>query len=296
MIFVLAGTAVLIGIFNLKEVTRLDRQFSTQNVSDQNTSAIITPGIPNTGTVRPGESGRPQTQDDLVTAAVERVSPAVVSVVISKKSPQKEVEYVNPFGNDPLLKNFNFKIPVYREQGIINQKLGTGSGFIISHAGHILTNKHVVDDLKATFTVELIDGTEKEAEVVYRDPNNDIAILKIPGTYNQIASLGDSASVKLGQTVVAIGNALGEYGNSVSVGIISGLNRTVQAYDMSGTTSEELKGVFQTDASINLGNSGGPLIDLNGNVIGVNVATIYGSNNISFSIPVNSIKDIVEKY
>jgi len=235
---------------------------------------------------------RAASEEDLLTAAVAKAAPAVVSIVISKDVPQLEVTYENPFGDDPFFKDFNIRIPVYRQKGTVKKKIGAGSGFLVSANGYIVTNRHVVSDTSASYTVLLSNGAQMTATVVWRDSNHDVAIIKIEGSGYPTIALGDSDSLKLGQRVVAIGNALGEYSNSVSVGSISGLNRTITASDELGNV-EKLTGVIQTDAAINPGNSGGPLIDLNGNVVGVNVATIQGSNNISFAIPINSIKSVI---
>lgn len=235
-----------------------------------------------------------KSQDELLTAAVAKAAPGVVSIVISKDVPLLEVSYRNPFGDDPYFKNFKFQVPVYRQKGVERKKVGAGTGFLIARNGYILTNKHVVDDDSAQYMVLLSDGSQKEASLVYKDANSDIAILKISGAGYSPISLGDSSSLKLGQTVVAIGNALGSYNNSVSVGIVSGLNRDIETRGGSGSP-EQLKGIIQTDAAINLGNSGGPLLNLNGEAVGINVATVIGSNNISFSIPVNVVKDMIKK-
>ena len=234
-----------------------------------------------------------KSQDELLTEAVAKIAPAVVSIVISKDVPKLEVTYANPFGDDPFFKDFGFRVPVYKQKGTVNQKVGAGTGFIISQDGFVLTNRHVVADTGATYTALLSDGTQKSGRVVFRDHVHDIAIVKIEGTNFKTAPLGDSSTLKLGQTVVAIGNALGEYNNSVSVGIISGLNRTIEA-GTGGGASETLSGVIQTDAAINPGNSGGPLVTTEGEVIGVNVATVVGSSNISFSIPINTAKYLVQ--
>lgn len=236
-----------------------------------------------------------KSQDELLTDAVARVTPAVVSIVVSKDVPNLEVSYENPFGNDPFFKDFNVRVPVYRQKGTVTQKVGAGTGFIISPLGYVLTNRHVVSDPSATYTALLSDGTQKNGRVIFRDTEHDIALLKIEGSRFTSVSLGNSNRIKLGQTVVAIGNALGEYNNSVSVGIISGLDRDITASSKSGG-SETLEGVIQTDAAINPGNSGGPLITTSGEVIGVNVATVVGSSNISFSIPVNIVKGLVQPY
>ncbi len=233
-----------------------------------------------------------KSQDETLTESVANISPAVVSIVITKDVPKLEIVYVNPFGDDPFFQDYNIKVPRYRQKGTEEKKVGAGTGFLINSNGYIITNKHVVDDETAKYTVLLSDGTQKEATIVYKDNEIDMAIVKIEGKDFKHAQIGDSNSIKLGQSVFAVGNALGEYNNSVSVGIISGLNRDIQASSSSG--SEKLKGVIQTDAAINPGNSGGPLATLDGKVIGVNVATVIGSNSISFSIPINTIKSIVD--
>ncbi|MFH1112172.1 MAG: trypsin-like peptidase domain-containing protein [Patescibacteria group bacterium] len=233
-----------------------------------------------------------KSQDELLTAAVAKVTPAVVSIVISKDVPKLEVVYENPFGNDPFFKDFNFRVPVYRQKGTQHEKVGAGTGFLINQTGYIITNKHVVYDTAADYTVLLSDGSQKPAQVVYKDSVHDLAVIKIEGSNYTTVELGNSESLKLGQTVFAVGNALGEYNNSVSVGIISGLDRTIQASGASGV--EQLSGVIQTDAAINPGNSGGPLLDLDGKAVGVNVATVVGSNNISFSIPISTVKEIIK--
>jgi len=233
-----------------------------------------------------------KTQDQLLTAAVARTAPAVVSVVISKDVPQLEITYENPFGSDPSAPDPGIRIPVYHQKGIEHQDIGAGTGFLITTNGYILTNRHVVEDPSADYTVLLSTGAEQPAKVVYTDATHDIAILKIAGGPYKKVTLGDSSKLSLGQTVIAIGNALGEYQNSVSTGIISGTNRTITASD--GDNTETLNGVLQTDAAINPGNSGGPLVTLSGEVVGVNVATVVGSNNISFSVPIDQAKDILK--
>lgn len=236
---------------------------------------------------------REKSQDELLTDAVAKITPSVVSIVVSKDVPKLVVEYVNPFGDDPFFKDFDFRVPVYRQRGTERQKVGAGTGFIVNRNGYILTNRHVVADPQATYTALLSDGRQLPGRVIFRDPQHDLALLKIDGTFTA-APLGNSQSLKLGQTVIAIGNALGEYNNSVSVGIVSGLDRTIEAHD--GRQVVRLAGVLQTDAAINPGNSGGPLMTLSGEVIGVNVATVIGSSNISFSIPVNTAKALVNNY
>ncbi|MEI6480063.1 MAG: trypsin-like peptidase domain-containing protein [bacterium] len=236
-----------------------------------------------------------QTQEQLTTSAVSKITPAVVSVTILKSIPNIDVYYTNPFENDPSLKDFGFKIPVVKKKGDKKEKIGAGTGIIIDRHGYVLTNNHVVSDTDAEYTVTLLNGDTKVAKIFYQDKVRDIAILKIDGSYQNTASLGDSSNLKIGQTVIAVGNALGEYNNTVSLGIVSGLNRDIEAGDENTTATEKLKGVIQTDVSVNPGNSGGPLTDLNGDVIGINVATAIDSNNINFSIPINNVKNILNR-
>lgn len=237
------------------------------------------------------EIAQQKSQDQILTDAVAKITPDVVSIVITKDVPKLEVVYVNPFGDDPFFNDVNVRVPRYIQKGTEEKKVGAGTGFLISTNGYIATNRHVVDDPEAKYTVLLSDGTQKAATITFIDDKIDFAIIKVEGDNYQHVALGDSGTIKLGQAVFAVGNALGEYNNSVSTGIVSGLNRDIQASDSSG--SENLTGVIQTDAAINPGNSGGPLVTLDGEVIGINVATVVGSSNISFSIPVNMIKEII---
>jgi serine protease Do len=232
-------------------------------------------------------------QESVLTTTVAKTAPAVVSIVISKDVPLLEVEYIDPFGRNSS-RDSGIKVPVFRRVGTQQQQVGAGTGFFIRADGYILTNKHVVDEAKAEYTVLLSTGEKKNAKVTYRDDNRDIAILKVEGEKYPVIPLGNSSDLKLGQTIAAIGNALGEYGNSVSVGIVSGLNRTIEAQDSRGNV-ETLSGVIQTDAAINRGNSGGPLLDLSGKAVGINVAMQQGANNIAFAIPTDNIKPIIDR-
>ncbi len=156
----------------------------------------------------------------------------------------------------------------------------------------IVTNRHVIEDKTAEYTVFTNDGKKHTATVVARDSVLDIALIKIDGSGYSYLSLGDSDSLNLGQSVIAIGNALGQFKNSVSVGVVSGLSRSITAGDNNGQ-SESLSNVIQTDAAINPGNSGGPLLDISGKVVGVNVAIVQGSENIGFALPINSVKSVI---
>lgn len=171
-----------------------------------------------------------------------------------------------------------------------------GTGVIIDASGLILTNKHVVPEGTSAVAVVTSEGTKYEdAEIIGRDPLNDLAIIKVKNPKNfKAASIGDSDKVRTGQKVIAIGNALGQFQNTVTSGIISGMGRPVEASDESGSRNEQLTNLFQTDAAINSGNSGGPLLNFNGEVIGINTAVAADAENIGFSIPVNEAKGIIE--
>lgn len=225
-------------------------------------------------------------RDLLIEDIVRRVSPSVVSVVAAKDIPVIEQYFINPFPNDDFFGDI--RIPQYRQRGTERRQVSSGSGFFVSADGYILTNRHVVEDAEAEYSIIMNDGRKLKAKVLARDTLNDAAALKVEGTYMPI-DLGDSESLQIGQTVIAIGNALGEFQNTVSVGVISGLRRTVTAFgSLSGP--EELSQLIQTDAAINLGNSGGPLLNLRGEVIGLNTARAQNAENIGFAIPINQIK------
>lgn len=217
--------------------------------------------------------------------------PSVVSIVVKKEIPVIGVRYVDPFANDPELRGTT-RVRQYYQKGTQIKQIASGTGFVVTKDGYVVTNRHVVADTKATFTAILQDETELEAFVLHRDEEQDIAVMKVVGNFDPI-QFGNSKTAQLGETVFAIGNALGEFSNSVSVGVLSGKNRTIAAKDNSNTTIQ-FEDVLQTDAAINKGNSGGPLLDAKGNAIGVNVATVIGSDNISFAIPANTVKEIVE--
>jgi serine protease Do len=235
---------------------------------------------------------QPQTtQEAKVISAVSKAKSSVVSIIISKDVPVYQEYLSNPFGgvfgsNSPF---GSFLVPQYQQNGTQQQEIGGGTGFIISSDGYILTNKHVVADTTASYTVILNNGTKYTAQVLARDPSQDLAVLKINATGLTPLTLGSSTELQLGQSVIAIGNALGEFSNTVSTGVVSGLNRTITASSDTGST-ENLTGVIQTDAAINPGNSGGPLLDLNGNVIGINVAIANNAQGIGFAIPINQAK------
>src|SRR3989338_9731642 len=239
-------------------------------------------------------------RDLLIADIVRRVSPAVVSVVATKDIPVIEQYFINPFPEDDLFGQFfqEFRIPQYRQKGLEQRQISSGSGFFVSSDGFLLTNRHVVEDPSAEYSIIMNDQKKLKVKVVARDSVNDMAVLKASGApptggFTPI-SLGDSDAVSIGQTAIAIGNALGEFQNTVSVGVISGLRRTLVA---SGAASgpEELSEVLQTDAAINPGNSGGPILNLKGEVIGLNTAIAQGAENIGFAIPINQLKRALEE-
>lgn len=231
-------------------------------------------------------------QDLSVEQVVNKTNNAVVSIIISKTvSPQI---YIDPF--DPFRQFFGGQIPTPEQNTTVPQKkvVGGGSGFFITQDGYIVTNRHVVSDPDAEYTVAMKDGKKYPAKIIAKDQVLDVAIIKVSGKNFPYLTLGNSDSLKLGQSVVAIGNALAEFDNSISVGVVSGLSRSVVAGDSFSGQSEQLDKVIQTDAAINPGNSGGPLIDLKGTVVGVNVAVAQGSQSIGFALPIDSIKTVID--
>jgi serine protease Do len=226
---------------------------------------------------------------------VKTNSPAVVAITISKYVPIIEQCPYNPFSNLPpeFQQFFGQNLQFYQpcQKGTKLQEVGGGSGFIISGDGVILTNKHVVADTAAEYTVFTNDGKKYPAKVLTRDSDIDIAVIKISASQLPTIKLGDSDLIEVGQSVVAIGNALGEFRNTVNVGVISGLSRDITA--SGGGVTEKIHNVIQTDASINPGNSGGPLLNLRGEVVGINTAIAQGAQSISFAIPINQVKEII---
>jgi len=216
----------------------------------------------------------PQEKSPIINA-IKKIGPAVVSIVVSKNMPKNKV--LMPFG---------LVVPSAQRQKV---KVGGGSGFIVDPCGIILTNRHVVSDPNSEYTIVTSDEKKYKAKVLARDPINDIAIIKINAKGLPHIKLGNSSQLELGQSVIAVGNALGTFKNTVSTGIVSGLSRFIHAMDYSGH-AEQLRGLIQTDAALNPGNSGGPLVDIFGQVIGINSAVVLGAQNIGFVIPINAAK------
>ena len=243
--------------------------------------------------------------------AIQKVSPSVVSIVISQELKNIRSMGMTPFDmfqEDPFFRNFfgqPFEVQPQEpeekspdQETPKKQKVGGGSGFIISKEGLILTNRHVVASDEADYTVILHDGSELKAEVVSRDVFNDLAVIKlVPENDESLPELqpvifGNSSELKIGQSIIAIGNALAEFQNSATRGIVSAIGRQITASDGNGR-GENLSGLIQTDAAINPGNSGGPLINLAGEVVGINTAIASGANGIGFAIPIDDVKPII---
>jgi S1-C subfamily serine protease len=222
-------------------------------------------------------------EENSVIDVSDKVSPSVVTV--SAQVPQRRVLQFDPFGG-----GFSSTTQGGEPQDI-------GSGFIVSSDGVVVTNKHVVSSIDgATYKVITSDDKEYEVKEISRDPANDLAILKIEASGLKPVELGDSSNLKVGQFVVAIGTALGEFRHTVTTGVISGLGRGITAGSAFEGYVERLDDVIQTDAAINPGNSGGPLLNSVGQVIGINVAVAQGAQNIGFAIPINVIKDSLNEY
>ncbi|MCA9371902.1 trypsin-like peptidase domain-containing protein [Candidatus Woesebacteria bacterium] len=265
----------LLGFFAVKHFA----EFSTS------LSAVISPLL------QKGQPSQKQVvvyQESLITDVVERSLPSVVTVGIKKTSQSTQLQF-NPF--DP----FNpFQQKKTGDPQTVQQNIG--SGFVVSKDGLIITNKHVVVDSSASYEV-LVDGGEKyEVQKIYRDPLNDLAILKIDAKSLEPLPLGDSDKLKLGQLAIAIGTPLGEFQNTVTVGIVSGLGRGITAGSPFEGFVEKLDNVIQTDAAINPGNSGGPLLNSSGQAIGINTAISGEGQNIGFAIPINVVKDVLDTF
>lgn len=214
-------------------------------------------------------------EENAVIETVENSSPSVIAIGVTQR-------VINPFNPDQLPQN--------RQSTI-------GTGFVVSDNGVIVTNRHVVADTNANYSVITKDGKRLEVEKIYRDNNLDLALVKTKSVDGlKPLKLGDSSKLKVGQTVIAIGNALGRFSNTVTTGVVSGLGRSIGAGDPFSGQTELLDDLIQTDAAINPGNSGGPLLNSAGEVIGVNVAVSESAQNIGFTVPINSVKPIVDEF
>ena len=208
-------------------------------------------------------------EEEAVIKAYESTLPSVVNIVISE-------ELKNLVGD------------------VSKQDVGGGTGFFVSADGYIITNKHVVASDDVDYTVVTSEGKEYAGSVLARDPLFDVAIVKVEGSGFKPAKLGDSDKIRIGSTVLAIGNVLAEFRNTVTRGIISGIGRTITA--SGGGVSETIEGAIQTDASINPGNSGGPLVNLRGEVVGINTAINRSGESLGFAIPINIAKQALANF
>ncbi|MEI6327534.1 MAG: trypsin-like peptidase domain-containing protein [Candidatus Roizmanbacteria bacterium] len=232
------------------------------------------------------------TEEEKRIQMIEKALPSVVTIGINFTTKQPDRLQLSPldiFGNGSGFQ----RVP--GKEKTIDRNIG--SGFIVSAEGLIISNKHVVEQEDAKYKVRLNNGDTLEVDKIYRDPLNDLAILKVmPKSSLPALSLGNSDKLKLGQTVVAVGTPLGEFTNSVTSGIVSGLGRGITAGSPLEGTAEKLDGVIQTDAAISAGNSGGPLLNSSGEVIGVNTAVSGEGQNIGFALPVNIVKTLLSEF
>lgn len=231
------------------------------------------------------------TEESVVIDVVKNVGPSVVTIVEEVSPTQTEALDFGPF------QIFGFPDQSPQEP----QAQNIGSGFVVSKEGLIATNKHVVSDIGAKYQVVTSNDKKLTVEKIYRDPLNDIALLKINTSENQgqklsPVKLGDSSNLQVGQFVVAIGTALGEFKNTVTTGVISGLGRGITAGDQFQGFAERLDNVIQTDAAINPGNSGGPLVNSKSEVIGINTAVSQSGQNIGFALPIDILKDSIDNF
>lgn len=243
-----------------------------------------------------------------VTDVAKETSPSVVSIVVTKELTRYRSNPNDFFSNDPFFNQFfGYEDPTpnqsrRQEQPQVQtekQQVAGGTGFVVTQDGKIITNKHVVSIPNAEYTVLFNDGSEYPATVLSRDPSNDIAILQLQAKDGQKPTnlkplrLADQKDVQVGQIVVAIGNALGEFENTVTMGVVSAKGRKIVADDNT-QDGESLSNLIQTDAAINPGNSGGPLLTLDGEVIGLNTAIAQGANGIGFAIPVSEVEAVLK--
>jgi S1-C subfamily serine protease len=225
-------------------------------------------------------------EESVVIDVVKKAGPSVIT--ISAQIPQSEEDIFSLFG-----------IP--SDEELPDEPQNIGSGFVLNNEGLIVTNKHVVSDPEITYFVVTADDKRYDITQIYRDPLNDIAIVKVDTNQHGSAGLtpavlGDSSKLQVGQLAIAIGTPLGEFNNSVTKGIVSGLGRGLTAGSPFEGYTERLDDVIQTDAAINPGNSGGPLLDSSARVIGVNTAVSSEGENLGFAIPINLVKEVVKTF
>lgn len=236
-------------------------------------------------------------EESVVIDVVDKVSPAVVTIgVIQTQQPtgMNDLFQIDPFSP---FSPFQSPQPQTTPSGPSqNTEEDIGSGFIVGSDGLIVTNKHVVSDTTLKYRVITKDNKTYDVTKIYRDPVNDLAILKINASNLPVVQMGDSTKIKVGQLAIAIGTALGEFRNTVTTGVVSGIGRGITAGDPFAGEAEKLDNVIQTSAAINPGNSGGPLLNSSGQVIGVNAAVSQEGQNIGFALPINVVKDAINTF
>ncbi len=247
-------------------------------------------------------------EESITINIVKKYGPSVVTVIGTASQQQQSspfgFSFPPFFGSNPGVPNISPGPNISQtpdQNPNVDQAQAIGSGFIVTTNGMIVTNKHVVADTTMTYQVVTSDGKKYSVKNIYRDPLNDVALLKINPSQNSSVklislTLGDSSNLQVGQYVVAIGTALGELRNTVTTGVVSGLGRGITAGSPYEGSVEQLNNVIQTDAAINPGNSGGPLFNSSGQVIGVNTAVSQNGQNIGFAIPINVIKDSLQNF
>lgn len=233
-------------------------------------------------------------EESVVTSVVKSAAPSVVTIAATETSDNFSNQFSDPFSF------FGIPLPNQTQPGPAEPQ-NIGSGFIVKDDGFIVTNKHVVSEESFKYVVITNNGKKYNVQKIYRDPLNDIAIVKIdpkdnPGNTLKALALGDSDKLQVGQLAIAIGTALGEFNNTVTTGVISGLGRGITAGSAFEGTAEQLDDVIQTDAAINPGNSGGPLLNSSDQVIGVNTAVSQSGQNIGFALPINKVKESIDNF
>ena len=227
-------------------------------------------------------------EESVVIDVAEKASPSVVTVSVTRERQLIEPFFMDPFGF--------FGTPTPRRGRTETIEQDIGSGFAVD-GGLVVTNKHVVSDPNVEYKVITSDDRELNVTKIFRDPVNDLAILQVDGNDMPPLALGNSDDLRVGQFVIAIGTALGEFRHTVTTGVVSGLGRGINAGDPFGGFVEELDNVIQTDAAINPGNSGGPLLNSAGKVIGINTAVAGGgAENVGFAIPINVLKESLDNF
>ncbi len=261
--------------------------------------SVFRKGFSNNSADKPTQTVKVLKEENLVVDVVKQVGPSVITIGVEAK-PVSKTNSDYSFG--PFSVFFN-QIPQQQPQDTPNSQEPKedfiGSGFVLTKDGLIATNKHVVSDTTETYIVVDDKGNKYKVDKIYRDPSNDFAIIKTASTPNggfKEIQLGDSKNIEVGQFVIAIGTALGEFRNTVTTGVVSGLGRGITAGSSFEGFAERLDNVIQTDAAVNPGNSGGPLLNSSGQVIGINTAVAQNGQNIGFAIPINVVKDSLKNF